>query len=420
MSRLTKIVLIASFLMLEGCGVQLPKTDLNLTAYNGFRERRLNIPYQLEVEMGSATIWFSDSKLGTEASTLVEEVLGYVVSSRVVISDQALIQVKIKTTIDYVGSLTYVNDVVLTISDRQGNNLFNRTARGRYKMPGKHDDSMVSNKSIFFNSFANAMEPIASALLNSPELARIAGGPQEPIGASQSKPSMADAKSTIDPGTVKPSIFIAYPKDVEELAEDSINVVGYVTSTNRTEKFGVFVNRFPLNVSSLWTDAPLETKGLRGYPVELTVPLQMGENRIQLQVKDEEGFVERKTLIINRIEIIEDTQITSIVGLPPRFPNVEVVIRDQSVTSDNFMAVLGDWVKDTAKSDYNKGNTMFDQGRFARAAYYYRKSIKTEPLGHAWFNLGISEKALDHENKAGEAFSNACRLQISHACDVES
>ena len=84
------------------------------------------------------------------------------------------------------------------------------------------------------------------------------------------------------------------------------------------------------------------------------------------------------------------------------------------------MEVLGDWVRDTAKTDYNKGNTMFDQGRYTRAAYYYRKSIKTEPLGQAWFNLGISEKALGNETKASEAFATACQMQISQACNVAS
>jgi hypothetical protein len=34
------------------------------------------------------------------------------------------------------------------------------------------------------------------------------------------------------------------------------------------------------------------------------------------------------------------------------------------------------------------------------------------------FNLGISEEALDNEAKANEAFSNACKMQISQACDV--
>jgi TolA-binding protein len=82
--------------------------------------------------------------------------------------------------------------------------------------------------------------------------------------------------------------------------------------------------------------------------------------------------------------------------------------------------VLGQWVKETAKSDYNKGNVMFDQGRFARAAYYFRKAIKTAPMGEAWFNLGLSEKALGNESNASEAFSAACRMDISPACTFAS
>lgn len=218
----------------------------------------------------------------------------------------------------------------------------------------------------------------------------------------------------------KPTIFLAYPKGGEELAEDKINLVGYVVSSNQTKDFTVSVNRFPLNVSSLWTGTALDTSGLRGYPVELTLPLQPGENKIELQIKDADGFVERKTVIVKRIEIAEDTRTASVTDLPPRLPNIDLERRDQAVTTDNFMAVLGEWVKDTAKSDFNKGNSMFDQGRFVRGAYYFRKSIKTEPMGQAWFNLGISEKALGHQRKAYEAFSEACRMGTSQACNISS
>ena len=222
------------------------------------------------------------------------------------------------------------------------------------------------------------------------------------------------------PGT-KPSIFLAYPKGGEEIADDTVKFLGYVTADNRTKKITVFVNKLPLSLDHLWTDAAIETAGLRGFPLDLTVPLQPGANRIELQVLDESGFLEKRIVSVNSITLDERTGTAPLpTDLPARLANMEIASRDQAMTSENFMAVLGDWVKNTALSDYNKGNAMFDQGRFVRAAYYYRKAIKTDPSGQAWFNLGISEKSLGNVDKANAAFSTACRMNVPQACNVSS
>lgn len=219
----------------------------------------------------------------------------------------------------------------------------------------------------------------------------------------------------------KPSVFIAFPKDEVEVAEETVAVFGYITSLNLTDRFRVLVNRLPLSVEELWTDSPIDTKGLRGFPVDLNVPLQMGDNRIELQVLDRQGFLERKTVLVRRIALEEKAAaIAPPTGLPDRLPDVAVDRQRGDVTANNFIAVLGQWVTQTAKTDYNKGNVMFDQGRFARAAYYFRKAIKTSPMGEAWFNLGLSETALGNNAEASEAFSNACRLEISAACTLSS
>lgn len=225
---------------------------------------------------------------------------------------------------------------------------------------------------------------------------------------------------TAAPAT-KPSIFLAYPKGDEEIADDSVKFLGYVTSDNRTKTVTVFVNKLPLSLDHLWTDAAIATAGLRGFPLDLTVPLQPGMNRIELQVLDQAGFLEKKIVTVNSITLNEQTtSAPSPTSVQARLANMEIASSGQAMTSENFMAVLGDWVKNTAKSDYNKGNAMFDEGRYVRAAYYYRKAIKTEPSGQAWFNLGISEMTLGNVDKAKEALSTACRMNVSQACDGAS
>ena len=220
----------------------------------------------------------------------------------------------------------------------------------------------------------------------------------------------------------KPTIYVAYPKGNEKVAEDAIEFIGYVSSENRTDRLEVLVNNRRVRVDRLWSEFKVAPKGLRGYPIRWRVPLNPGRNKINVNVLDQEGFLVNKAVIVERIEIAETPApaTTSMADLPPPLGDLAVAQQAVDVNTENFMSILGDWVKETAKSDYNKGNTMFDQGRFARAAYYYKKSVKTEPLAQAWFNLGVSEKALGNETKASEAFATACKMNVPQACNVAS
>jgi tetratricopeptide (TPR) repeat protein len=240
------------------------------------------------------------------------------------------------------------------------------------------------------------------------------------VHASAMRPEKKEqAAAKAAPGA-KPAIYIASPKPGDEVAEPVVRILGYVTSANRTEDLRVYVNHRLVPTQSLWSDTPIQARGLRGFPLKLTVPLGSGDNKIEVHVLDQQGFLVNQALSVRRIDITEAARPAAVTDLPARLADVAVAERTQAVSADNFMAVLGSWVKDTAKTDYNKGNSMFDAGRFARAAYYYRKSIKTEPMGQAWFNLGISEQALGDAAKARQAFAAACRMKVAPACGVGS
>ena len=219
----------------------------------------------------------------------------------------------------------------------------------------------------------------------------------------------------------KPSIYVAFPKGGEQVAENDIDFIGYVSSHNRAERIEIRVNNRLVPLTRLWTDYEVQTKGLRGFPVRFRVPLELGTNKIDLDVLDQAGFLVNHSLSVSRIQIAErsrtgSTPTTPIAGLPARLEDLPESQASQAVTADNFIAVLGDWVKETAKSDYNKGNRMFDEGRFERAAYYFQKSIKTNAFSAAYFNLGITRRALGDETAARQAFEKACDLDEAKGC----
>lgn len=221
----------------------------------------------------------------------------------------------------------------------------------------------------------------------------------------------------------KPQIFIVFPKGNEEIADKEVDLFGYVNSKNRTDKIEVLINNKPVDVAGLWADFKVTPAGLRGYPLRWKVPLEKGINKIDINVLDQAGFLVNHTTTVKRIVIVEaptptTTQVAIVANLGKRLPNLEIAKQDQAVSSDNFMAILEGWVAETAKSDYNKGNSMFDQGRHKRAAYYYRKSVKTAPLGEAYYNLGLAEKVQGNGKASSDAFTQACKLNLSQACNM--
>ena len=222
----------------------------------------------------------------------------------------------------------------------------------------------------------------------------------------------------------KPTIFVAYPKNHDELAEETVDLIGYVTSDNRTEKFKIYVNNKPLELENLWTGRAVEYQGLRGFPLRLRIPLEMGRNKIELSVLDKAGYLVDHSVHVRQIKLDEPentttTQIATLSEpLPKRLPDIKIKRSDAEVDPNNFMAAIGDWVKQTAFADYNKGNSMYDQNRLERAAYYYAKAIKTSAFPQAYFNLGLTQKALNKKSAAKESFSKACQLKIEKACQM--
>jgi len=214
----------------------------------------------------------------------------------------------------------------------------------------------------------------------------------------------------------RPAVFLAHPKNDQKVAEEMVPLLGYVTSLNMTKKFKLFINKKRQFVDELWSNNPIETTGLRGYPLDLAIPLELGKNTIEIQVLDEEGFMASQTVLVTRIELRESRS-GSVADLPTRAPDLEEEQRSANVTQENFMEVIGGWVKQTSVSDYNKGNRMYDSGRLERAAYYYQKAIKTNPFGKAFFNLGLSQLGLKQDEKARLAFAKACELGEERGCE---
>ena len=214
----------------------------------------------------------------------------------------------------------------------------------------------------------------------------------------------------------RPSVFLAHPENDQQVAEEMVPLLGYVTSLNKTQKLKLFINKQRQFVDEMWNNNPIVTTGLRGYPLDLAIPLELGKNTIEIQVLDQEGFMASQTVSVTRIELRESRS-GSVADLPPRAPDLEETQRSANVTQENFMEVIGGWVKQTAVSDYNKGNRMYDSGRLERAAYYYEKAIKTNPFGKAFFNLGLSQLGLQQDEKARLAFAKACELGEERGCE---
>ena len=217
----------------------------------------------------------------------------------------------------------------------------------------------------------------------------------------------------------KTSIHVAYPKGGEQIADERVTLLGYVTSANKTKSLKLFVNRKRQFVDELWRVSPIETIGLRGYPLDFLVPIETGKNIIEIRVLDQEGFMVNHVIEVNRIEIAE-TRVASSVSLGKRLPDLESKTQNKQVNENNFAVVIEDWVKQTAVSDYNKGNRMYDAGRLERAAYYYRKAVQTNPLTPAFFNLGLALKGIGNEHDARQAFEKACEQKEERACDMIS
>ena len=222
-----------------------------------------------------------------------------------------------------------------------------------------------------------------------------------------------------EPVQHKPAIHVAYPKGGEQIADERVTLLGYVTSTNKTKSLKLFVNRKRQFVDELWRVSPIETIGLRGYPLDFLVPIETGKNIIEIRVLDQEGFMVNHVIEVNRIEIAE-TRVASSVSLGKRLPDLESKTQNKQVNENNFAVVIEDWVKQTAVSDYNKGNRMYDAGRLERAAYYYRKAVQTNPLTPAFFNLGLALKGIGNEHDARQAFVKACEQKEERACDMIS
>ena len=64
-----------------------------------------------------------------------------------------------------------------------------------------------------------------------------------------------------------------------------------------------------------------------------------------------------------------------------------------------------------AKSDVEKGNILFQQGKYEAAAINYRKAIqKDENYGEAFYRLGLTELKEEHLREAFDAFHRAVQL----------
>jgi len=237
--------------------------------------------------------------------------------------------------------------------------------------------------------------------------------------ASKKQPSQVESALSYAPSNDRFTIHVAYPKESEQIADDRVTLLGYVTSANKTESLKLFVNRKRQFVDELWRDTPINVVGLRGYPLDLSVPIEKGKNIIEIRVLDHEGFMVNHKIEVHRIEIAE-TRMASSISLGKRLPDLESKTQDKQVNEKNFAVVIEDWVKQTAVSDYNKGNRMYDDGRLERAAYYYRKAVRTDPLAPAFFNLGLTLKGLGNESEARQAFEKACEQKEERACEMIS
>ena len=257
----------------------------------------------------------------------------------------------------------------------------------------------------------------------------ILGGTLSPDQLADLKTSATELSTALKTGErkdtlrEKPTIYVAFPRGAEEVAERDIDFIGYVSSHNRTENIEVLVNNKPVAVDSLWTDFSVRTRGLRGYPVRWRIPVSVGANRIDVNVLDQAGFLVNHSVTVKRVELVEKkrpkSQAPKAVGdLPARMEDLQLAQPNEKVTADNFMAVLGGWVKQTAKTDYNKGNSMLDQKRYERAAYYYSKSLKTDPSAATYFNLGVVHLALDKKTEARASFQKSCDLKEERACPL--
>ena len=222
----------------------------------------------------------------------------------------------------------------------------------------------------------------------------------------------------------RPSIYVAYPRSNTQVAENMVDVIAYVKSDNRAQKMEVRVNNELVPIDTLWADYDVQYQGLRGFPLRWRVPLsKIGINHIDINVTDRQGFLVSQRIEVVRIELGEEKTPTTTVGetatlLAARLENISKGESDTEVTPENFMAILGDWVKDTSYSDYNKGNSMLDQGRYQRAAYYFNRAIKTNEFGEAYYNLGLSQHAQGLQADASAAFQKACGLDITQACEL--
>ncbi len=261
------------------------------------------------------------------------------------------------------------------------------------------------------------IEAWAKDILVSTEINRYARkyGP-EPLGSEQ----IAGTAGMQRAAQIKPSIFIGYPKGDESVVEENTRLLGYVTCPNRVEKIEVYVNKQEFSLNDLWVDEPFPVNGLRGFPLDLNIPLAVGENKVLVRLLDKQGYMVQQKLAVKRLQLEDQQYGTSTVlsGLPGRMPDMPEPKMKETITSENFMMVIGDWVKQTALSDYNKGNRMYDQHRFERAAFYYNKAIKTNPLAQAYHNLGLTNKAQGQSEKAAESFSKACKMGLKESCGI--
>lgn len=103
---------------------------------------------------------------------------------------------------------------------------------------------------------------------------------------------------------------------------------------------------------------------------------------------------------------------------PGRLPDVTPEKVPVTIDKNSFLDSLAIWSQNSANTDYNKANVMYDQGRYQRAAYYYKRAIKTKEFGPAFFNLGLSEAAQGRENDSIEAFGKACDMDVQQACQL--
>lgn len=114
------------------------------------------------------------------------------------------------------------------------------------------------------------------------------------------------AQHAVTATTRRPNVTINYPKDHAKIASESVTLAGIVTAPNGVARVNVAVNGSELPASRGITIAPAAGNTL---PVNIRIPLQVGENVIVLTAFDQSGEASQAVRTVYREGIAPGVQI---------------------------------------------------------------------------------------------------------------